>query len=282
MAVNNTSEQIHFPAYDGNGNLMVLVRAETGTNATVDAAYEYDPFGRTVRATGPAAQGNPFRFSTKFTDDETGLVYYGYRYYDAMLGRWLSRDPIAEAGGKNLFAMVENSVTGRWDLLGLQACGSLEFFNPNYNKDADVETGFSIIVRKSPANRIVVGIHGTYKSVWDSNTRIFHNAKWLSKHIKSLPNFDKSTEILLLACNTGNTSLSRNPFAQKLANLLCRTVIAPARFGWISTDGRYGSVPPMPGAIESSLGVVALDWSQVSPFVYFEPKPMGFFEGLFN
>ena len=119
MTLDSINAQIHFPAYDGNGNLMVLVRAETGTNATVDAAYEYDPFGRTVRATGPAAQGNPFRFSTKFTDDETGLVYYGYRYYDAMLGRWLSRDPIAEQGGVNIYGMVENDNVDGVDVLGL-------------------------------------------------------------------------------------------------------------------------------------------------------------------
>lgn len=51
--------------------------------------------------TGPAAKTNPFRFSTKYQDDETDLLYYGYRYYDASTGRWLSRDPIEEQGGLN-------------------------------------------------------------------------------------------------------------------------------------------------------------------------------------
>ena len=32
--------------------------------------------------------------SSEVADDETGLVYYNYRYYSAELGRWLSRDPI--------------------------------------------------------------------------------------------------------------------------------------------------------------------------------------------
>jgi RHS repeat-associated protein len=40
------------------------------------------------------ARANPFRFSTKYQDDETDLLYYGYRYYNAGTGRWLSRDPI--------------------------------------------------------------------------------------------------------------------------------------------------------------------------------------------
>jgi len=42
------------------------------------------------------ATANPFRFSTKYQDDETGLLYYGYRYCDPNTGRWNSRDPIAE------------------------------------------------------------------------------------------------------------------------------------------------------------------------------------------
>jgi RHS repeat-associated protein len=58
--------------------------------------WKYGPFGEAVRATGPMAKVNPFRFSTKYEDDETDLVYYGYRYYSASTGRWLSRDPLAE------------------------------------------------------------------------------------------------------------------------------------------------------------------------------------------
>jgi len=52
------------------------------------------------------ANACPFRFSTKYQDDETDLLYYGYRYYNASTGRWLSRDPIEEAGGSNLYSFV--------------------------------------------------------------------------------------------------------------------------------------------------------------------------------
>ena len=81
------------PAYDGNGNVMALVSMSGGTNC---AAYEYGPFGEVIRATGPMAKANPFRFSTKYQDDETDLVYYGFRYYNASTGRWLSRDPLGD------------------------------------------------------------------------------------------------------------------------------------------------------------------------------------------
>jgi len=85
----------------------------------VAARYEYGPFGELIRATGPMAKVNPFRFSTKYQDEETGLVYYGYRYYDPGTGRWLSRDPIDEAGGLNLYGMVGNDPLNRIDFLGL-------------------------------------------------------------------------------------------------------------------------------------------------------------------
>ena len=61
------------------------------------ATYEYGPFGEVIRETG--ARGNPFGFSTKYWD-ETGLLYYGYRYYNASMGRWVSRDPLEEEGSQ--------------------------------------------------------------------------------------------------------------------------------------------------------------------------------------
>jgi len=82
------------PFYDGNGNVLGLLGTD---GSTVTARYEYAPFGEPLAKTGPAADLNPFRWSTKFTD-ETGLVDYGYRWLDVLLGRWLSKDPIEEAG----------------------------------------------------------------------------------------------------------------------------------------------------------------------------------------
>jgi len=55
----------------------------------------------------------------KYFDEETGLVYYNYRYYAPQLGRWISRDPIEEQGGYNLYAMIGNNPMWGWDELGL-------------------------------------------------------------------------------------------------------------------------------------------------------------------
>jgi RHS repeat-associated protein len=95
----------HFVAYDGNGNVAGLTDAGTGA---VTARYEYGPFGEALRATGVMGMKNPLRFSTKYTDDQTGLLYYGYRYYNPTPGRWLSRDPLEERGGRNLCVFAGN------------------------------------------------------------------------------------------------------------------------------------------------------------------------------
>ncbi|MBI3868592.1 MAG: RHS repeat-associated core domain-containing protein [Verrucomicrobia bacterium] len=102
--------------YDGNGNVMGLVDATSGTVAT---RYEYGPFGELIRGSGPMARSNPFRFSTKYQDDETEFIYYGYRYYNASTGRWPNRDPIGERGGNNLYCFVRNGPQGAVDTTGL-------------------------------------------------------------------------------------------------------------------------------------------------------------------
>ncbi len=101
---------------DANGNVGHLIDAATGT---VAAHYEYDPFGNVAYASGVAAEDNPFRFSTKYLDQETNLYYYGYRYYSPELGRWLNRDPIGERGGRNLYAFTSNNPINLIDILGL-------------------------------------------------------------------------------------------------------------------------------------------------------------------
>ena len=101
LAITDASQGSHFCAYDGNGNVTALVKAD---GSGLAAQYEYGPFGEPLRATGPMAKANPFRFSTKYQDDETDLLYYGYRYYNPSTGRWPNGDPINELGHRTLQA----------------------------------------------------------------------------------------------------------------------------------------------------------------------------------
>ncbi|MBN1833013.1 MAG: RHS repeat-associated core domain-containing protein, partial [Deltaproteobacteria bacterium] len=117
--------------YDANGNVGQLVNAATGAIA---ARYEYDPFGNLLVADGPESQNNPYRFSTKPYDAETGWSYYGGRYYSAKLGRWPTRDPIGEAGGLNLYGFVGNNPINFIDILGLIKVGiAIPNGNPSQN-----------------------------------------------------------------------------------------------------------------------------------------------------
>ena len=101
---------------DLNGNVTLLVSTATGRAA---ATYDYGPFGEPLRQSGEYAKTNPYRFSTKYTDDETGLLDYGHRYYDPVAGRWLSKDPIEEKGGVNLYGFLVNNSNDKIDLIGL-------------------------------------------------------------------------------------------------------------------------------------------------------------------
>jgi RHS repeat-associated protein len=112
------------PCYDGNGNITAYIDL---TSAQVTARYEYDAFGRTILKDESPTQPQAFGFSTKYQDQETGLLYYGYRFYSPDLGRWINRDPIGERGGINLYGMVRNNAISRWDKLG-----NLDFGDPTW------------------------------------------------------------------------------------------------------------------------------------------------------
>jgi len=112
------SGHTYFPAYDGGANVAALLDASN--SGAYAATYEYSPFGELLRKQGQYAISNPFRFSTKWWDEETGFSYYGLRYYNSVLGRFISRDPIEELGGINLYAFCGNSPINGFDLLGMK------------------------------------------------------------------------------------------------------------------------------------------------------------------
>ena len=95
--------QYYFPCYDNLGNVVAYV----DENGSKVATYTYDAFGNTLSSSGSMRYAFPHRFSTKYYDAETGLYYYGYRFYLPELGRWMNRDPIEERGGNNLYAFAE-------------------------------------------------------------------------------------------------------------------------------------------------------------------------------
>jgi len=108
---------LYFSCFDANGNVTDYVD-ETGD---IVAHYEYDPFGGITYATGDKKDDFNFRFSTKYLDTETGLYYYGYRYYVPVLGRFLKRDILGEKVSLNLFTFADNTPIDKFDVLGLSS-----------------------------------------------------------------------------------------------------------------------------------------------------------------
>ncbi|MFC7339516.1 RHS repeat-associated core domain-containing protein [Haloferula chungangensis] len=111
-----TGDPVYYPTYDGNGNVSEYLQyvddADPGTSGNqpgvaVQSHFEYDPFGNLLVSTDTTGFFR-YRFSTKPLDSETGLLYYGFRHYDPVTGRWPSRDPIGEPG----FISIGNTLSG--------------------------------------------------------------------------------------------------------------------------------------------------------------------------
>jgi len=87
---------------DGNGNVTYMLNS----SQTMVASYRYDPFGNTISSSGTLASANVYRFSSKEIHVNSGMYYYGYRFYDPNLQRWMNRDPLAERGFREEVAYV--------------------------------------------------------------------------------------------------------------------------------------------------------------------------------
>lgn len=99
---------------DERGSIRLVVNAADGTIAQ---ALDYDEFGRVLLDTQPGFQ--PFGFASGHHDPDTGLIRFGLRDYDPVVGRWTARDPIGFAGGDfSLFNYVRNDPLNRIDPAG--------------------------------------------------------------------------------------------------------------------------------------------------------------------
>lgn len=101
------------PVHDHNGNLMSLIDARTGLTAS---HFRYSAFGMEVAAQGEHVS---WGFSSKRKDHESGLLFFGRRYYDPESGRFITKDPLGDRDGPNLYAYVSNNPLMFIDLWGL-------------------------------------------------------------------------------------------------------------------------------------------------------------------
>jgi RHS repeat-associated protein len=86
-----------------------LTHSATGKGPEHRTKYRYDLFGNAISKSGTLADANVYRFSSKEIHVNSGMYYYGQRFYDPNLQRWLNRDPLQELGGMNLYGFVGNN-----------------------------------------------------------------------------------------------------------------------------------------------------------------------------
>lgn len=106
--------RVYFYHADGLGSITSL----TDANGRVAQTFEYDSFGNLGHKGNHVKQ--PYAYTAREWDGETGLYFYRARYYDSYAGRFISKDPIGFAGGDvNLYGYVQNDPVDFSDPWGL-------------------------------------------------------------------------------------------------------------------------------------------------------------------
>ncbi|MDK9757033.1 hypothetical protein KIV40_16865 [Vibrio sp. D173a] len=118
LLVAKTSSDIYTYVYNHLGHVQKVLNA----SGQVVESYQYTPYGQVE---GGDFSQQPFGYSTKRSDFESGLVYFGYRFYSPYQRRWLNRDPLQEQGGINLYAYVNGDPLGYVDPDGRNAVARL-------------------------------------------------------------------------------------------------------------------------------------------------------------
>ena len=135
-----------FYTHDGNKNVSEVIDFDND----VAAHYEYAPFGALTVSRGESSAANPFRFSSEYAEDDTATVYYNYRHYEPVMGRWMSRDMLAPKCGDNLY------VFRQLDWLGLLD------YTTSFIVYGDLETALSILRDESKVTSFAWGWDKVY------------------------------------------------------------------------------------------------------------------------
>ena len=121
---------MYYYHYDGLGSVVAL----SNDNAQIVETYSYEVFGKTtikdangtILLTRASAFGNPFMFTGREYDSETGLYYYRARYYRPEIGRFMQVDPLEYRAGLNLYAYVKNNPVNLIDPYGKRCCSECQ------------------------------------------------------------------------------------------------------------------------------------------------------------
>ena len=204
-----TTPTVHLYYCDHLGTPIALINTQGG----IDWRAEFDPWGNQVDGSNPQRLYQPIRMQGQHYDDESGMHYNRYRYYDPALGRYISQDPIGLRGGWNVYNYPLNPITMS-DPLGLvfRVEGDRESFDSaiKYLKqDAEMnkiitalenDSKHTVVVscnseHDNSFNRLTMRIHWDPKSAifCDSNAGL--NGKFDFKNGTQVPAFGLGHEI---------------------------------------------------------------------------------------
>jgi len=124
LAENRSGTTSYYEA-DGLGSVTSL----STSSGTIANTYGYDSFGNLTASTGSTP--NPYRYTGREFDPETGSYYYRARYYETGSGRFVSEDPVRFQSGTNFYAYVVNNPLILSDPSGL--CSTTDFTNHYWN-----------------------------------------------------------------------------------------------------------------------------------------------------
>ena len=195
---------------------------------------QYKAWGEAREAISEAGRragfANPIRFQGQYLDEETGLHYNRYRYYDPGSGRYVSKDPLGLQGGKNAYAFVRNNPVLRADPWGLI---DINMIHPDEWLHDEVEK------LPSGPKTITVAGHADAYGMDDANSKEVRPSQ-LADKIKQLPNYDKDKTVILYACEAGR---GNNCYASKLSKCLGGQRVLGAEESVWPVDGKAVIAP---------------------------------------
>jgi RHS repeat-associated protein len=182
-------------AYQVFSNPRGDVTAVLNSSGEVVASYAYDPFGGPLATGGTLSQ--PIRYSTKLYDEGTGLYYFGHRFYSPQMGRWLSRDPLAEMASINLYRFAANNPLTHFDPFGAADNGGF-WDRPEVQAQLQAQREALQAKRASEVT--------TFEKVKSSIGSAF---KWIGDKFKEQPEMARSIEE-----KVANTALEANKYTK--------------------------------------------------------------------
>jgi RHS repeat-associated protein len=140
-------EQAFIPLHDLAGHIVALINS----SGQLEETYSMTAFGLSS-TDSPIC---PWRFSSK--RHEGALIFFGCRFYDPSLGRWLTPDPAGFLEGANLYLYVLNNPTNRLDLFGLE---SDNFFPPPFQRPLSLQAPIHLFYPIPPSPGTIMNFKG--------------------------------------------------------------------------------------------------------------------------